>query len=79
MEATAISGSSALLTNILMAYNTSRMDALYHTYPAEYDPRAMQHVAPIGHAHINLRGTLTFDLERFRDQLFTSPRQRRAA
>jgi len=78
-ELVAISGSLALLANIVMAYNTSRMDALYHTHPAQYDPRAMQHVAPIGHAHINLRGTFTFNIERFRDQLFRSPRQRRAA
>jgi TnpA family transposase len=78
-ELTAISGSLALMANIVMAYNTSRMDALYHQYPAEYDPRAMQHVAPIGYAHINLRGTLAFNLERFRDHLFTTPRRRRAA
>jgi hypothetical protein len=78
-ELTAISGSLALLTNIVMTYNTSRMDAVNHKYPAAYDPRTMQGVAPIGRAPINLRGTLMFDLERFRHHLFASAKQRRTA
>jgi hypothetical protein len=78
-ELTATSRSLALLTNVMMAHSASKMAAVDHKHPADYDPRAMQRVAPIGHARIKLRGTQTFDPARFRERPFAASRQRHAA
>ena len=56
----AISGALTLLANIIMAWNTHRLDQTSAGYPDD----VLSQIAPIGHKHINMRGILTFDLSR---------------
>jgi TnpA family transposase len=71
-ELAAISGSLALLTNIIMAFNTQGMQRVVDRNPSDYDLRHLMYVAPVAYEHINLRGTLSFDLAPYRSQLFES-------
>lgn len=63
-ELVAISGSLSLLANIVMAWNTHRMqhvvDQWKLQYPERIDPAILAHIAPIHHSHINLRGIFQF-------------------
>jgi TnpA family transposase len=61
----AISGALTLLANIVMAWNTHRMQAAIDRDPNEYPDDVLSRCAPIGHRHINMRGILTFDLARY--------------
>lgn len=60
----AISGALTLLANIVMAWNTHRLQAVRDQPLADYPDDVLSRIAPIGHKHINLRGILTFDLTR---------------
>ncbi|MCP5088443.1 MAG: transposase [Rhodobacteraceae bacterium] len=62
----AISGALTLLTNIVIAWNANQYERA--TQSAEWDrpKNHMRHIAPIAYAHINLKGTITFDLEQHR-------------
>jgi TnpA family transposase len=77
-ELMAISGSLTLLTNIVMAFSTSRMQRVVNENPADYPHRDLAHIAPIAHRHINLRGTFSFNVDRHRDRLFEAPSGRRS-
>ena len=57
-----ISGALTLLGNIVMAWNTHRIQAMIDAAPSEHPDELMRRLAPIGHKHINMRGILTFDL-----------------
>jgi TnpA family transposase len=60
----AISGALTLLANIVMAWNTHRLQTVLEQPSADYPDEVLGEIAPIGHKHINLRGILTFDLTR---------------
>lgn len=72
-EMVAISGSLTLLANIIMAWNTQRMqqvvDQWQQQYPERTDPAILAHIAPIHHRHINLRGIFQFPLGPYREAL----------
>ena len=61
----AISGALTLLANIVMAWNTHRMQAAIDQAPNDQSDDVLSRCAPIGHKHINMRGILTFDLARY--------------
>jgi hypothetical protein len=65
----AISGALTLLANVIMAWNTHRMQAIVGRSPADYPDELIAHVAPTTHQHINMRGIFTFDLGRHRPRL----------
>jgi TnpA family transposase len=81
-ELGAISRALALLANIVMAWNTHRLQRALDQTPSAYPDEVLQSIAPIGYKHINLRGILTFDLSQLGPSLPGRPMtavQRRAA
>ena len=60
----AISGALTLLTNIVMAWNTNRIESARDRNPDEFPDSVITHLAPIAHAHINMRGVISFALDR---------------
>ena len=58
----AISGALSLLANIVMAWNTERMQAVVRQAPEQFPEEMLTQIAPVAHAHINMRGIFTFDL-----------------
>lgn len=82
-EMRAISGSHALLTNVVVAWNTMRMQGVVDRWRKEQHPIEdawLRRMGPVHFGHINFRGTIAFRIEQFEDALLhkTSP-QRRAA
>ena len=69
----AISGALTLLTNIVMAWNTYHMQILIDQKPDEFPDSVVSKVAPISHAHINMRGILSFNLQKAAKGLILSP------
>lgn len=69
VELRAISNALTLLTNIVMAWNASRIQRVVDRSPDEWPEAALRHIAPVGHAQINMRGVMTFDLARHRHAL----------
>ena len=59
-----ISGALTLLTNIVMAWNTQHIQSVRDQKPDEFSDRTVAHLAPITHAHINMRGVISFHLDR---------------
>ncbi|MFP1133384.1 Tn3 family transposase, partial [Asticcacaulis sp. W401b] len=59
-QMTAISGALTLLTNIVMAWNTARIQAFMDANADGIPDNVASKVAPIGHAHVNMRGTMSF-------------------
>lgn len=78
-ELVAISGALTLLTNIVMAFNTHRMQIQIDDNPKLDQPDLLAHIAPHAVGHINLRGTFTFGLDRYRARLFDVPIRQKAA
>ena len=64
-----ISGALTLLANVIMAWNTHRMQAVLGRSPAGYPDELIARIAPTTHRHINMRGILTFNLGRHRPRL----------
>jgi hypothetical protein len=62
-EMAAISGAHALLTNIVLAGNTSRMDGV------GIEEDGLRRIGPAHFSHINFRGTFRFNVERYADVL----------
>ncbi len=60
----AISGALTLLANIIMTWNTHRLQDMIDRAPTDHADAVLRQLAPIGHKHINMRGILTFDLAR---------------
>ena len=69
----AISGALALLANIIMAWNTHRLQLAIDQAPRAYPDEILKGIAPIGYKHINLRGILTFELSRLGPSLLGRP------
>jgi TnpA family transposase len=63
-EMAAISGALTLLTNIVMAWNTHYMQIQIDQKRDEFPDSLVSRVAPIGHAHINMHGILSFNLQK---------------
>jgi len=74
-EQIAMSGSLALLTNAVLAWNTHRiqqaMDAHRHAAGKKPPPALLRQISPARHAHINFRGILWFPIEKFAGRLLT--------
>lgn len=66
-QMTAISGALTLLTNIVIAWNAYQFDRATSNTSWDRPKNHLRHIAPIAHAHINLKGTITFDLEQHRN------------
>ena len=64
-----ISGALSLLANIVMAWNTRRLQAMIDQAPSNYPDAVVSRLAPVGYKHINMRGVLTFDLSGYRSSL----------
>jgi TnpA family transposase len=78
-EMKAISGSHALLTNIVMAWNTSRMQAVVDRWRKQgqtVDEAWLRRAGPVGFGHINFRGTFSFGVGRYADALVQRPAKR---
>ena len=81
-EMTAITASHGLLTNLVLAWNTKRLQETTdrwrkHNRPLEDDWLAC--IGPAAFSHINFRGTFRFGLERHRSALIDPVRMHRAA
>jgi TnpA family transposase len=72
-QLTATSNALTLLTNIIMAWNTRQFDEARTKYPTLLPDNHLRHIAPIAHAHINLNGTMKFDLKAHRQRLLATP------
>ena len=72
-ELVAISGALTLLTNIAMAWTTSRLQAVVDAWnrdqPGRLTPELLAHIAPVTYANINFRGMFRFPFERYRNRL----------
>lgn len=81
-EMVAISGAHALLTNIVLAWNTSRMDAVVsrlHREGLGIDEDWLRRIGPAHFSHINFRGTFRFNVERYADVLVDQASAQRAS
>ena len=58
-----------MLANIVMAWNTHRIQAMIDASPGDHPDEVMRRLAPIGHKHINMHGVLSFDLAGHRSRL----------
>jgi TnpA family transposase len=67
-EMRAISGSHALLTNIVLAWNTHRMNDVVERLKREgmrIEDDWLRRIGPAHFSHINFRGTLKFSVEKY--------------
>ena len=65
----AISGALTLLANVIMVWNTRKMQAIVGHSLADYPDELIARIAPTMHQHINMRGILTFNLGPHRPRL----------
>jgi len=68
----AMSGSHALLTNIVIAWNTSRMQRVVERWRKDgmvVEEAWLRRLGPVHFGHINLRGTFSFGVERYAQAL----------
>ncbi len=72
----AVTGSLALLTNIVLAWTTHQMQSLidqWSQHPeTEIDPALLTYIAPVHFRNINFKGELHFPLQRYGKQLLQS-------
>jgi len=72
-ELIAISGSLTLLTNMVMAWMTQRIQQVLDTWQRTgtrcVEPELLRHVAPMHFQNINFRGEMQFPLARYRSRL----------
>jgi len=71
-EMAAISGAHALLTNIVLAWNTIRMDTVVAKLNRDgigIEEDWLRRIGPAHFSHINFRGTFRFNVERYADVL----------
>jgi len=67
--------SLALVTNLVMAWNTHQMQATLDRSRAQgrqIDPQVLHHITPMGLEDINFGSILVFPLERYRSRLLPS-------
>ena len=72
-ELLAISGSLTLLTNMVMAWTTQRMQQVLDTWQRtgtrRVAPDLLRHIGPMHFQNINFRGEMAFPLARYRSRL----------
>ncbi|MFM0008557.1 Tn3 family transposase [Paraburkholderia dipogonis] len=81
-EMIAISGSLTLLTNLVIAWNTQRMQTTLDDWQRKgqgIDDDWLRRLGPAHFAHVNFRGTLSFPIDRYRDMLLDAARWQRTA
>jgi TnpA family transposase len=81
-EMVAISGSLTLLTNIVIAWNTQRMQLTLDRWQRKgqgIDDDWLRRLGPAHFAHVNFRGTLSFPVDRYREMLLDAAPWRRTA
>ena len=62
-----------------MAWNTCRIQKEIDLYPEMFTDQIAAKIAPIGYAHINMRGIMTFNLTKVQSRLIELPGRSRAA
>ena len=75
-EMKAISGSHALLTNIVIGWNTMKMQQVVDRWRKDKRPVEdvwLRRMGPVHFANVNFRGTMAFKVERFADVLLHRP------
>ncbi len=75
-EMKAISGSHALLTNIVIAWNTNRMNDVVERLRKggmEIDDAWLRRMGPAHSSHINFRGTFSFSVDKYAQALLRLP------
>ncbi|WP_404303340.1 Tn3 family transposase [Alicycliphilus denitrificans] len=80
-EMTAISGCHALLTNVVIAWNTHKMQEVVNRFAKEKHPIEedwLAHMGPVHYAGINFRGTMEFPVEAYVDELLERVSRRKA-
>ena len=78
----AISGAQALLTPIVLAWNTNRMDDVVARLQRDgvgIEEDWLRRIGPAHFSHINFRGTFRFNIERYADVLVERAAGRGAA
>ena len=65
----AISGALSLLANIILAWNTQHIQRAARQMPEQFQDNLLRQIAPVAHAHINMRGTFNFDIGPHRSTL----------
>ena len=75
-ELIATSGALTLVTNCVMAWNTQRLQRAVDREAERTAPRycidALKCIGPVGHRHINFRGTFRLPVDRYADRLVAS-------
>ena len=75
-ELIATSGALTLVTNCVMAWNTQRLQRAVYREAQRTAPRysieALRSIGPVGHRHINFRGTYRFPVDRYAERLVPS-------
>lgn len=74
----ALSGSLTLLTNMCLAWTTSRIQAALSEQGTK-PPEWLKTVSPVKYAHINFRGTFRFPVSEYADRLLVGEPHRAAA
>ena len=62
-----------------MAWNMHRIQSLWDRNSDELPDNIVAHLAPIGHAHINMRGIISFPLEKAAKGLIMPPKSQSVA
>nr|WP_261313551.1 Tn3 family transposase [Ralstonia mannitolilytica] len=81
-EMIAISGALSLLTNLVIAWNTERMQTTVDTWQRKgqrIDDDWLRRMGPAHFAHVNFRGVLSFKIHQFQDALLEAAPRRRAS
>uniref|UniRef100_UPI00355C261E Tn3 family transposase n=1 Tax=Burkholderia cenocepacia TaxID=95486 RepID=UPI00355C261E len=74
-EMVAISGTLTLLTNLVISWNTQRMQATIDDWRhkgRKVDDEWLRRMGPAHFAHLNFRGTLSFPIEQYSDVFLTA-------
>jgi len=80
-EMIAISGSLTLLTNLVIAWNTQRMQATVDAWRRKglrVEDDWLRRMGPAHFAHVNFRGILSFPIHQYQDTLLEAAPRRRA-
>ncbi|MDN7631626.1 Tn3 family transposase [Burkholderia cenocepacia] len=80
-EMIAISGSLTLLTNLVIAWNTQRMQTTVDDWRRkgqQLDDDWLRRMGPAHFAHVNFRGTLSFPIDQYHEMLLDAPTWQRA-
>jgi len=81
-EIRAISGSHALLTNIVIAWNTMKMQAVVDAWRKQKHPIEdawIRRMGPVHFGHVNFRGLIAFGVDRYKEALLQRPVAERRA